>query len=169
MSDTSWIGLRQLLVERYYDLRDRLTRRLGSMDLASEALHEVYLRLDRIGDPGSVTHPAAYLFRAACNAANDALRIENRYARQRAASPLNDLPDRSPGPDDTVEARIELEVLASALMTLPRRQREILIAARYEQIPRAEIAKRYGISRRQVQIELQRALETCKDYLDKNG
>ena len=68
--------------------------------------------------------------------------------------------------DGIAEARFELATLADALLQLPPRQRAILIAARYEQIPRAEIAKRYNISRRLVQAELQRALETCKNYLD---
>jgi RNA polymerase sigma factor (sigma-70 family) len=168
-SETSWVALRQLLVDRYDDLRSRLTRRLGSVDLASEALHEVYLRLDRTDSPGTVASPAAYLFRAAFNIANDTWRTERRHARQTMADGLDEVPDRTPGPDGIAEARLELAALVEALRRLPPRQRAILIAARYEQIPRAEIAKRYKISRRLVQAELQRALEACKDYLDGNN
>jgi RNA polymerase sigma factor (sigma-70 family) len=165
--ETSWASLRQLLVDRYYDLRDRLTRRLGSIELASEALHEVYLRLDRADRPGVVNSPAAYLFRAAYNIASDHRRTENRHAGRAVVDGL-DIPDRSPGPDGIAEARAELAALERALLTLPPRQRAILIAARYELIPRAEIARRYKISRRLVQAELQRALEACKNYLEKN-
>jgi RNA polymerase sigma factor (sigma-70 family) len=166
MAETSWLSLRQLLVERYFDLRDRLTRRLGSAELASEALHEVYLRLHRVDDPGAVASPAAYLFRAAYNIATDHRRTENRHTRQVVADALLEIPDSQPGPDGIVEAKIEIAALARALLTLPPRQRAILIAARYEQIPRAEIARRHGISRRLVQFELQRALESCREYLD---
>lgn len=166
MAETSWAALRQLLVERYDDLRRRLTRRLGSVDLASEALHEMYLRLDRVDSPGAVASPTAYLFRAAFNIASDTRRTERRHAGQMTADGLNEVPDRMPGPDGIAEARLELAALVDALLRLPPRQRAILIAARYEQIPRAEIAKRYKISRRSVQVELQRALEACKDYLD---
>jgi RNA polymerase sigma-70 factor (ECF subfamily) len=164
--ETSWAALRQLLADRYEDLRNRLTRRLGSADLASEALHEVFLKLDRADSPGAVASPTAYLFRAAYNVANDAWRTERRQASQLADDHLYQIPDHVPGPDGIVESRIELAALADALLTLPPRQRAILIAARCEQIPRDEIARRHGISRRLVQAELQRALEACKEYLE---
>jgi RNA polymerase sigma factor (sigma-70 family) len=169
VAETSWAALRQLLVDRYDDLRNRLTRRLGSADMASEALHEVYLRLDRADSPGAVASPTSYLFRAAFNVANDTWRAQRRHARQMTADGLYEVPDRMPGPDGIAEARLELASLVDAILQLPPRQREILIAARYEQIPRAEIARRYNISRRSVQVELQRALEACKDYLDEKN
>lgn len=169
MAEAGWANLRQLLIERYYDLRDRLTRRLGSAELASEALHEAYLHLDRSDQPGAVGSPAAYLFKTAFNIATDRQRSEMRRTRRAVAAEVTDIPDRGPGPDGIAEARDELEAFRRALLALPPRQRAILIAARYEGIPRAEIARRYNISRRMVQFELQRALEACKDYLDKNG
>jgi RNA polymerase sigma factor (sigma-70 family) len=168
VAETSWASLRQLLVDRYQDLRDRLTRRLGSAELASEALHEAYLRLDRTDPPGVVSSPAAYLFRTAFNIANDRRRTEGRHAHRAVVDAVSDIPDRQPGPEDIAEARAELAVLGRALLNLTPRQRAILIAARYEGIPREEIARRYKISRRLVQLELQRGLESCKDYLDKN-
>jgi RNA polymerase sigma factor (sigma-70 family) len=166
--ETSWAGLRQLLVDRYYDLRERLTRRLGSAELASEALHEVYLRLDRKEPPGVVESPAAYLFKAAYNVANDRRRSEHRHAGHPMAD-ASDIPDEAPRPDNVAMAKDEIAALARALLTLSPRQRAILIAARYEGISRDEIARRYKISRRQVQFELQRALQTCKDYLDEHA
>jgi RNA polymerase sigma factor (sigma-70 family) len=166
VTETSRATLRQLLVDRYEDLRSRLTRRLGSVDLASEALHEVYLRLDRAEGPGAVASPTAYLFRAAFNIASDKRRTESRRAFRTTGDGLDDLPDRTPGPDSIAESKVELATLVQALLALPPRQRAILIAARYQQVPRAEIAKRYNISRRLVQLEMQRALEACKDYLD---
>lgn len=168
MTETSWMALRQLLVERYHDLRERLARRLGSTELASEALHEVYLRLGRTDTPGAVASPRAYLFKAAYNLATDRRRSERRRARHAVsdADVMLDIPDGQPGPDGIVEARIELAALARALLALPPRQRAILIAARYQQLPRAEIARRFGISRRTVQFELQRALEACREHME---
>lgn len=166
MSETGWAVLRQLLVDRYDEFRARLTRRLGSADLASEALHEMYLRLDRADHPGPIASPSAYLFRAAYNLATDMRRTEGRQARQTIADGLDDLVDQTPGPDGIAEAKVDLEALVQALRSLPPRQRAILIAARYERLPRAEIARRYNISRRFVQMELQRALEACKVFVD---
>ena len=45
----------------------RLTRRLGSADLAGEAIHEVFLRIERGGELGEVRNPQAYLYRMAAN------------------------------------------------------------------------------------------------------
>src|ERR1700737_3839269 len=72
MTETNWATLRQLLVERYADLGRRVARRLGSTDLATEILHETYLRLDRgSAELGIVHNPKAYLFRTALNVAAD--------------------------------------------------------------------------------------------------
>lgn len=162
---TTWSALRQLLVDHYDDLRRRLTRRLGSADRASEALHEVYLRLDRSDSPGTVSHPVAYLFRAAANVATDSWRAEGHRPRHVAVG-LDELRDPAPGPDGIVESRVQLAALAEAIARLPPRQRAILIAARFEGIPRAEIAKRYRISRRMVQTELAQALQACRNHLE---
>jgi RNA polymerase sigma factor (sigma-70 family) len=169
VSETGWAALRQLLVDRYDEFRARLAWRLGSADLASEALHEAYLRLDRTDHPGAIASPSAYLFRAAYNLATDMRRTEGRQARQTIVDGLDNLVDQTPGPDGIAEAKIELKALVQALLALPPRRRAILIAARYEGIPRAEIAKRYKISRRSVQFELQRALEACKEFVDEKN
>ena len=46
MSDSNITSLRDLLLADYTDLDRRLTRRLGSADLASDVLQETYLRLE---------------------------------------------------------------------------------------------------------------------------
>jgi len=52
---------------------------------------------------------------------------------------------------------------------LPPRQREILLAARLDGLPRREIANRLGISLRLVEKELQRAQEYCLAHRDRTG
>jgi RNA polymerase sigma-70 factor (ECF subfamily) len=170
VDDVSWESLRRLLVDQYDHLRNRLARRLGSADLASEALHEVYLRLGRTDDPGPIANPAAYLFRSAYNLASDMRRMEERHSRRAIVDGLETLVDQAPGPDGIAESKLELEALSEALLLLPRRQRAILIEARYSRTPQAEIARRHNISKRLVQRELQRAHESCKELVDgKNG
>jgi RNA polymerase sigma-70 factor (ECF subfamily) len=72
MNDVNLAALRQLLVERYDDLRRRLARRLGSAEFATEVLHETYLRLGRgAADFGMVRSPKAYSYRTALNVAAD--------------------------------------------------------------------------------------------------
>ncbi|MEA2916082.1 MAG: hypothetical protein QOJ15_8163 [Bradyrhizobium sp.] len=54
MTNSNRPSLRQWLTAGYTDIRRRLTRRLGSEELASEVLHETYLRLDGAGDAAAV-------------------------------------------------------------------------------------------------------------------
>lgn len=166
--ETSWAALRQLLVDHYDDLRRRLTRRLGSDDLARETLHELYLRMDRSGSAGTLVRPSTYLLTSAVNLARDRWRTENRRARRATVDALYDLIDENPGPDRTVEAQSEFEAFNRALAQLTPRQRTIVVAVRFEQLSRPEIAKRLDISRSLVQLELQRALEFCEIFLEKN-
>ncbi len=78
MIDTPWKALRDLLVEKYDELRVRLASRLGSTDLASESLNETYLRLNRSDNAEPVLNPYAYLFRMALNVATDRERANMR-------------------------------------------------------------------------------------------
>ncbi|MFP3616669.1 sigma factor, partial [Paraburkholderia sp. SIMBA_050] len=74
MSDSTRATLRDLLALRYEDLKRRLTWRLGSSELASDALHDTWVHLeDRSEESGPVKSPAAYLMRMATNLALDRL------------------------------------------------------------------------------------------------
>ena len=163
--ETSWTALRQLLVERYDDLRQRLTRRLGSADAARETLHELYLRMDRPDSVGALRNPTSYILTSAVNLARDRWRTEHRRAQRIDIDALYDLIDESPGPDRVAEGRLTFEALRRALEQLTPRQREIIVAVRFEQLTQPEIAKRLNISPRLVRIELQRALEHCEASL----
>jgi RNA polymerase sigma-70 factor (ECF subfamily) len=165
--ETRWSALRQLLVDRYDDFRQRLTRRLGSADAAHETLHELYLRLDRPGAVGALQNPNAYILTSAVNLARDRWRTEHRRAQRVDVDALYDLIDENPGPDRIVEGRLAFEALRRALDQLTPRQREIMIAVRFEQLTQPQIAKRLNISPRLVRIELQRALEHCEASLAK--
>lgn len=162
----TWSALRDLLASQYDDFRRRLTRRLGSEDLANESLQETWLRLHRNDDVGVVQSPAGYVLRVAMNIATDRRRTEGRVARRSdIAAALDVVPDPAPGPDREVEARSELDALNRAIATLPTRARQILIAGRIEGLSQTEIAERFGISPRMVRFELRRALDHCETYL----
>ncbi|MEW6436327.1 MAG: RNA polymerase sigma factor [Pseudomonadota bacterium] len=161
MSETNIVALRRLLVLRYDDLRSRLTRRLGSSDLAHEILHETWLRLDRGEGAPAVQSLEAYVFRAALNTALDRRRAENRRLTAAEVEGLLEVVDESPGPEQVTEARSDLKVMRAIMLDLPPRQYAILLAARLEGLSRREIAKRFRISVRLVQRELQDAQNYC--------
>ncbi|MEW6644002.1 MAG: sigma-70 family RNA polymerase sigma factor [Pseudomonadota bacterium] len=166
--ETSWAALRQLLVERYDLLRRRLTRRLGSADAAQETLHELYLRMERSDNVGVLQNPTSYLLTSAVNLARDRWRTEDRRASRVDVDALYELIDENPGPDRVVEGQMTFDVLRQALERLTPRQRDILIAVRFEGLTQADIAARLDISPRLVRLELQRALEHCQAQVAKN-
>jgi RNA polymerase sigma-70 factor (ECF subfamily) len=152
----------QLLLDEYDDLLRRLTRGLGSRDLASEALQETYLRLER-GGLGEVRKPRSYLLRMAFNIAKNRQRTENHYVPAGGAEAFEDAVDDSPDPARAAEAQSELRALQVALAQLSPTRRAIFEAAyiRDESLP--SIADRHGISLRTVHRELARALEHVHD------
>lgn len=168
MSDADRTALQQFLVVNYANLSRRLARRLGSNDAADEALQETYLRLESASVLSSVRNPIHYLFRIAVNIAADRRRSEARRLTTSEIDVLLDIADEDPGPARTVEARSELLALERALSEMPDRRRAIFKAVLIEQIPRRELAERFGVSIRTIDIEVQRALEYGARRLQEN-
>jgi RNA polymerase sigma-70 factor (ECF subfamily) len=166
MTETTWATLRQLLVDRYDELRGRLSRRFGSDDLASETLHETYLLLDRDDQLGPVRSPGAYVLRTAFNIAMSRYRTESRLKAREIEEEL-DIADDAPGPAREAEGHLRLDELQRVIEDLPWRRRAILIAARLDGTPHRKIAERFGISTRMVQLELKAALEFCEERFEK--
>jgi RNA polymerase sigma-70 factor (ECF subfamily) len=165
----SWnrVHLLQSLVAGYSDIRRRLTRRLGSADLACEVLQETYLRLDRSGDVGVVQRPLDYIFRVALNIAGDRKRAERRRLSYSEVEALYHFANGVLDGESLVEQRLELAALQRAVAALPERQRAILLAVRLEGTPHADLAKRFGISERMVDTDLRQALGYCANELDR--
>ncbi|ERF84941.1 RNA polymerase sigma factor [Bradyrhizobium viridifuturi] len=167
MSDANRTMLRSFLADRYDDLKQRLSRRLGSAELAGDALQDTYVRLGRAEVAGAVQSPAAYLFRMAFNVAMDRQRAEKRRLAHNEVQDLLHLVDDAPGPSQIAEARFEIEALEKAIAELTPRRRVILLAARLQGMPQREIASRLGVSLRLVEKELRLAQEHCARKLGK--
>ncbi|KZD24067.1 RNA polymerase sigma factor [Tardiphaga robiniae] len=167
MTDPAWIGLRQLLVERYDDFRKRLTRRLGSAELARETLHETWLHLHRAAPTGTIASPPSYLLRIAFNIATDRGRKQSRLARRTEVMAVLDMADDAPSAERELAARQEISELEAALEELTPRRRMILLASRVEEATLQEIAQRLGVSQRLVEIELKHALDHCAERLQR--
>jgi RNA polymerase sigma factor (sigma-70 family) len=161
MNENSLAMLRQLLLLRYNDFKSRLTRRLGSADLAGDALQDTWLRLEDTGHIAAVHRPDNYLFRIALNIARDRQRAETRRLTTGEIDELLNIGDDEPNPAQVAEARSELLALETIMLELPPRQRAILLAARLDGMARRDIARRYRISVRLVQRELQEAQDYC--------
>jgi RNA polymerase sigma factor (sigma-70 family) len=168
MADSPRVLLRQLLVAGYTDLKRRLARRLGSAELASEALHETWLRLaPGQGDAAAIRRPHDYIFRVALNIASDRERAQRRRLSYSEVDALYHVADATLDAEQLVEARSELLALDRAVAELSPRQRAILIAVRLDGTSHAELARRFGISERMVDKDLRHALEHCADRLER--
>jgi RNA polymerase sigma-70 factor (ECF subfamily) len=165
MSNNDIATLRAALLADYTDLDQRLTRRLGSADLASDVLQETYLRLEGINEIASVRNLKAYLFRIALNVANDRRRAESRRLTVDEVDRLLDIPDDRPDAARVIEDRSEVELLKRAIAELPERRRRVLILSRIEGQPNREIAACLGVTVRTVEIDLKQAIEHCAERL----
>lgn len=155
------IVLRDLFLANYETLGRHLAWRLGSVDFASDVLHETFLRLERLGEVGQLHNPKAYLLRIALNIATDHRRAENRRLTGDEVDSLLAIADESPDPSRTVAARLELEALERAIAELPSRRRAMFVAARLGDVSHRDLAARFGVTVRTVEIELKAAVEHC--------
>jgi RNA polymerase sigma-70 factor (ECF subfamily) len=162
MSENALTSMRRLFLDRYDEMKARLTKRLGSADLAGDAMQDTWLRLARTESIGVVQSPHGYLFRIALNVAHDHRRTEARRPVSAVEiESLLELPDEAPTPEQIMLARSDLAALKTFLSELPERRREIFLAARVGNIPGQEIADRLGVSRQIVVKELGLAIEHC--------
>jgi RNA polymerase sigma-70 factor (ECF subfamily) len=162
MTENALTIMRRLLLDRYDDIRARLTKRLGSADHASDAMQDTWLRLAHTESVGPVKSPGNYLYRIALNVAEDHRRME----RRQRISPIEiesllGLADDAPTPEQTVLARSDLKAFKAIVDELPERRREIFMAARIGNMSQHEIADCLGVSRQLVTKEIGLALRHC--------
>lgn len=166
MTEHTRARLRQVLEAGYQRLQERLGRRLGSTALATEVLHETWIRIGTMGDVGVIRHPEAYLLRMALNVAADR-RGDGRRLTAPEIEAARHMMDAVLDPERIAMARAEVGALGAALAELTPRRREILLLARLHDVKHADIANRFGISPRMVEKELLQALRHCARRLDK--
>ena len=166
LADINQARLRGQLVENYDGLIRKLTRRLGSSEFAYEALHETFLRLDRVTDAVPVRSPVDYIFRTAINIAKDRQKAQKYRVSASEIDALLDVCDDGPDPARVVEARSEIEAFKRALAGLPERPREVLRSISIEGKSAHEVAERLQVSVRTVESDLKLALSHCADCLN---
>jgi RNA polymerase sigma-70 factor (ECF subfamily) len=165
MSDSVRNSLRQTFQIGYAELKARLARQLGSQELATEALHETWLRIEKLEDRAPVDNPRAYVYRAALNTAFNLLKSEHRRQRNRDDTTFTNEPDHGPGPDRIMAAREEWQIILEAVMELSPRQQDVFRETFTENTSVSELAQRHRVSTRTIQADLYRAVNHCRDRL----
>jgi RNA polymerase sigma factor (sigma-70 family) len=170
LTESLLILLRRVLTNEYGGLRRRLALRFGSVEFASEVLHDAWIRLDRIGEgvSGAAVHnPTAYLYRIALNIAADHKRGDQRRLLRSEVDLLCRQAEQELDPAHIAEARSELKALALAIDELPERRRAIFIAARIEELPHQAVADRFGVTVRIVDREIKAAFDHFSKVVNK--
>jgi len=167
MSDEVRLALLEFLTQRYSDMKRRLTRMLGSNELADDALHDTWLRLGSLENQAPVMNPRAFLLRMAVNIAINNLRSQSRAVPSSEIDALLEVADHAPGPEQTIVARSEMEALSKIIESMPQRRRDILLLVRWEGMSQKEVAQRLGISLSSVEHELKRAQDYCAERMSR--
>jgi RNA polymerase sigma factor (sigma-70 family) len=125
-----------------------LGSRAEAEEVAQETMAKAYARWRRVRD-----HARPWVCRVAANEAIGVL-------RKRRSSP--DLPQQAPAADDAALDRLDLQ---QALLTLPRRQREVLVLRYLLDLPERQVADELRISAGAVKTHAHRALGALRASL----
>jgi RNA polymerase sigma factor (sigma-70 family) len=146
------------------EIKRYLTRMTGSQEDAEDLAHEAWIKLARNSANASAA-PVPYLKRIAKSLAIDHGRGRKHRATTEQIEDALSIRDHRPGPDQQVIDRDQVRELMRVIGELPERQKKMLVAARLEFRPYAEIAEEFNVSTRTVEMEINRALNYCSEKL----
>ena len=124
----------------------------GDASLAEEITQETFVRAWVTPEQIRVGTVKAYLFMIARNLYRSELKRGRRHAILE-----NSLPDPRPGPQSSVDVRLDLQDALKALQTLPELDRAALLMHVQDGLPYAEIAAALGVSVGAVRVRIYRA------------
>ncbi len=154
-------------------LRAYLSKRFPALPDHDDLVQETYARILGVQDPGRLTHPKAFLFTTARNAAIDLFRRlqAQPHAPLAADQDLIELPllEAPPTAAETLERRQRREALTEALGALPERCREVMLLRYLDGRSGKEIAARLGISLGTVKGHLLKGVRDCARYFEARG
>lgn len=143
-------------------LESLVARRVKDRETAAEIVQDVFCRMLGAGSRGTLDADTKVLYASARNAAIDHGRAESSRRRILAALRPEQLACEPAAPDAVASGRAAIAALEEALSELSPRCREIFILHRVENLPNAEIARRYAISVSAVEKHIARALRHCQ-------
>lgn len=145
----------------------RLLRHKGrTADETDDLIQEAFLRLQSYRRERSVEQPEAFLVRTVRNLHVDQLRRRARRGTHVAVdSPMLDLIDPSPSPDEILAGRQRLQRLRDGLEALAPRTREVILLHRLEGCSHGQIAERLGITVSAVEKHVAKAALFLSDWV----
>lgn len=143
-------------------LKRFLSARSGCAASGEDLAQEAWIRLSRYPSrAGSAPH--LFLWRIARNLAIDFARRSVVLCEKDAVPLSESIADAAPTPEAEAIARSEIDAMKSAIAQLPKRRRDMFAAAAFEGESATQIAARYGLSKRTVEMEIRRAVDHCAE------
>ncbi|MDO8542160.1 MAG: RNA polymerase sigma factor [Opitutaceae bacterium] len=151
-------------------LRAYLRGSFPSVRDVEDVVQESYLRLWRRQLTAPIRSAKSFLYKVARHLAIDSLRHTRR-------SPFDDVADLArlsvldPAPHAAEAActNEELDLLLTAIESLPPRCREIVILRKLRGLSQKEIARHMGITARTVEVQGCKGLDRCEQFLRARG
>ncbi|MFG2053944.1 SigE family RNA polymerase sigma factor [Micromonospora sp. NPDC048930] len=154
-ADRSYVAFVETAWQRHIRLAMLLTGdRWRAEELLQDSLVKVYERWRRLS---RLDDPHAYLRRALVN------NHTSGWRRRRRESLVADVPDRAAPAGDIGPDAV---VLRRALMSLPAKQRAVVVLRHYEDLTEREVAQVLGCSVGTVKSQNARALDKLRHFLD---
>lgn len=152
------------------DLGAFVASHVGSVDVAEDLIHDLFLRVWENRYEWEPTVPLnVYLFRAARNRAISHLRharVEAKFRQRVAARGGTGLEPTPAAPADADLRMNELEAsIERGVEALPERRREVFRLNRYHHLTYAEVAQVLGISVKTVEVHMGLALTALRQAL----
>ena len=165
MGDVRSGDVRQLaqLFDRHHGSLFRYSMRMtGNREWSEDLVQEIFCRILRYRDTFRDGHLfTTWMFRIARNTFIDHTR-KRRWEVQK-----DDTMDSPVMPENGLEQEQDLQLLRQALLRLPETQRELLVLARFQQLPYTEIATLLDIEVGTVKTRVHRAVKLLRDvYLE---
>ncbi len=159
-------GLMAVYVRQWRVLRSLLKKRVGSHELAEDALQETWLRLAGMDSNSTVVKDQqAFILRVAGNIAIDLVRKDRRHSSRCISDEalLQTIANTTPSPETFVIDRDQLRLLVRALGQLPAKPRAALLMNRCDGLSHREIAMKLSVSESMVAKYMAQALRHCRD------
>jgi len=138
-------------------LRRYVTRLVGSREEAQDIAQDAFAKVFTVMQDRPVAHPQALLYTTARHLAIDELKHRARSPFE-AGAPADMTISAAPGVEAIVMAREEAGLLEKAVAQLPGECRQVLLLRTGEHLTHEQIAQRTGLTRKQVEKRLYRAV-----------
>ncbi len=159
------LDLEALVRDHARPIHGYLWRLLRDPSAAEEVLQETFLRAAASAARRErVTHPRAWLYAVATNAAHSyGRRLARGERREQAMDP--DLADGGAGVPEEAERRERLRRVEEAVRRLPPKMREALVLRKYQELSYSEIGAALKCSPASARANVYQALRRLREWL----